>query len=327
MSDVPVVTPNGKVIVAGGYHAESGIFFTCTEDEARAIVPDDLSEAAVRDAYLFLADELFVDVALHDRTQGMAALVACLLTGMSHPVLPEKPVFCVKAPQRGSGKTTLVNMIVRPITRRSAAAASWSVNEEERRKAFFAVAREGHGILMIDNIPRGTVIRDATIERFATSAEVRDRVLGESRTEAVRSPVVVLTGNALQMGGDSGSRTLTIELTAERPDPENREFKHPDILGWCDRNRDPDPEGGAHHPARQPDAAEPRRPGSRPGSRRGSCWSARRSSTRPGWPACRLGWSTCSPRARARTTPSACWPSCWACCCRHSPTGNSRSRR
>ena len=154
---------------------------------------------------------------------------------MSHPVLPEKPVFCVKAPQRGSGKTTLVNMIVRPITRRSAAAASWSVNEEERRKAFFAVAREGHGILMIDNIPRGTVIRDATIERFATSAEVRDRVLGESRTEAVRSPVVVLTGNALQMGGDSGSRTLTIELTAERPDPENRAFKHPDILGWCDR--------------------------------------------------------------------------------------------
>jgi hypothetical protein len=107
---------------------------------------------------------------LHDPTKGMAALVACLLTAMSHPVLPEKPVYCVKAPQRGSGKTTLVNMIVRPITRRSAVAASWSVNEEERRKAFFAVAREGHGILMIDNIPRGTVIRDATIERFATSA-------------------------------------------------------------------------------------------------------------------------------------------------------------
>ena len=237
VSDVPVVTPNGKVIVAGGYHAESGIYFTCSEEEARAILPDDLSEDAVRSAYLFLANELFVDAALHNRHRGMAALVALLLTGMSHPVLPEKPVFRITAPQRGSGKTTLVNMIVRPIARRSAVAASWSVSEEERRKAFFAVAREGHGILMIDNIPRGTVIRDATIERFATSAEVRDRVLGESRTEAVRSPVVVLTGNALQMGGDSGSRTLTVELTADRPDPENREFKHPDILGWCDRNR------------------------------------------------------------------------------------------
>ena len=45
-------------------HAESGIYFTCTEDEARAVVPDDLSDAAVREAYLFLADELFVDVAL-----------------------------------------------------------------------------------------------------------------------------------------------------------------------------------------------------------------------------------------------------------------------
>jgi hypothetical protein len=237
VSDVPVVTPNGRVIVAGGFHPESGIFFTCSEDEAQAILPADLTPAAVREAYLFLAQELFVDVALQDRTQGMAALVACLLTAMSHPVLPEKPVFRITAPQRGSGKTTVINMIVRPITRRSAAAASWSVNEEERRKALFAVAREGHGILMIDNIPRGTVIRDATIERFATSAEVRDRVLGESRTEAVRSPVVVLTGNALQMGGDSGSRTLTVELTADRPDPENRPFKHPDILGWCDRNR------------------------------------------------------------------------------------------
>lgn len=237
VSDVPVVTPNGKVIVAGGFHPESGIFFTCTEEEARTILPEDLSDEAVRDAYLYLAGELFVDVALSDRAKGMAALVSCLLTIMSHSVLPEKPVFRITAPQRGSGKTTVVNMIVRPITRRSAAAASWSVNEEERRKSFFAVAREGHGILMIDNIPRGTVIRDATIERFATSAEVRDRVLGESRTEAVRSPVVVLTGNALQMGGDSGSRTLTIELTADRPDPENRNFKHPDILGWCDRNR------------------------------------------------------------------------------------------
>ena len=52
-----------------------------------------LSPAAVRKAYLFLADELFFDVAVADRTHGMAALVACLLTGMSHPVLPEKPVF------------------------------------------------------------------------------------------------------------------------------------------------------------------------------------------------------------------------------------------
>ena len=80
-----MVTPNGKVIVAGGYHAESGIFFTCSEDEARAIVPDDLSEAAVRDAYLFLAQELFVDVALHDRTEGMAALVALPADGHEPP--------------------------------------------------------------------------------------------------------------------------------------------------------------------------------------------------------------------------------------------------
>jgi hypothetical protein len=237
VSDVPVVLPNGRMIVAGGYHADSGIYFTCAEEEARALVPDDLGGEAVRDAYLFLAEELFADVAFHDRLLGTAALVALLLTGISHPILPEKPLFLINAPQRGSGKTTTVNLVTRSLTRRSAAACAWSVNEEERRKALFAVAREGHGILLVDNIPRGTVIRDATIERFSTSAEVRDRVLGESRTEAVRSPVIVLTGNALQLGGDGASRTLQIELTADRPDPENREFRHPDIMAWVDRNR------------------------------------------------------------------------------------------
>jgi hypothetical protein len=69
----------------------------------------------VRNAYLFLANELFVDVAFQHRAQGLAGLTAFLLTGISHPVLPEKPVVTVKAPQRGSGKTTLVNMVVRPI--------------------------------------------------------------------------------------------------------------------------------------------------------------------------------------------------------------------
>ena len=237
ISDVPVVAPNGKAIVASGYHSESGIYFTCSEEEARALIPDDTDEEAVRKAYLFLAQELFADVSLADPPSGIAALTALLLTGISHPVLPEKPVFPITAPQRGAGKTTVVNMIVRTLTRRSAAAVSWSGNEEERRKAFFAVAREGHGLMMIDNIPRGTTIRDATLERFATSAEVCDRVLGESRTETVRTPVVALTGNALKMGGDSGSRAMTIELVADRPDPENREFQRPDILGWCDRNR------------------------------------------------------------------------------------------
>lgn len=237
VTDVPLVMPNGEAIVGSGYHAGCATFFTCSEAEAQAVLPGDLSDDAVRTAYHLLAGEMFADVALQDRAEGMAGLVALLLTSISHPVLAEKPIYVVKAAQRGSGKTTVVAMVVRVITRRSPAAASWSVNEEERRKTLFAVAREGHAILLLDNIPRGATIRDATIERFATSAEIRDRVLGESRTEAVRSPVVVLTGNALQMGGDAGSRTITIELTADRPDPENRPFKHPDILAWIDRNR------------------------------------------------------------------------------------------
>jgi hypothetical protein len=70
---------------------------------------------------------------------------------------------------------------------------------------------------MIDNIPRSTVIRDATIERFSTSGRVHDGVGRAAPSRALaRYPCSPVTRCRW---GDGGGRTLTIGLTAERPDP------------------------------------------------------------------------------------------------------------
>src|SRR5262249_3414236 len=37
--------------------------------------------------------------------------------------------------------------------------------------------------------------------------------------------------------GDLASRSLRVELTADRHDPENRQFRHPHPLEWTDANR------------------------------------------------------------------------------------------
>jgi hypothetical protein len=44
--------------------------------------------------------------------------------------------------------------------------------------------------------------------------------------------IQTFTGNCVRCKGDLASRNLTVLITTERPDPENREFKHPDPLGW-----------------------------------------------------------------------------------------------
>lgn len=65
-----------------------------------------------------------------------------------------------------------------------------------------------------------------------------DRVLGvsESRTDPANA-IQVFNGNNISPRGDLASRSPSIRLIVNRPDPENREFKHQDPIGWTEANR------------------------------------------------------------------------------------------
>ena len=59
-----------------------------------------------------------------------------------------------------------------------------------------------------------------------------DRVLGTSENQTVPSTTVVcFTGNNIGPHGDMCSRSLTVSLRVDRPDPENRGFAHADPIG------------------------------------------------------------------------------------------------
>ncbi len=89
-----------------------------------------------------------------------------------------------------------------------------------------------------DNISRGSAISCPHIEAALTASEISDRVLGISRVETVPSTTVqIFTGNSIAPRGDMASRSLMLALNVDRPDPENRTFKHPDPLVWTQANR------------------------------------------------------------------------------------------
>ena len=236
INTAPLVSMSGNVIDGVGLDRNTGLVHRI-DSLLRACLPTDPpAEQDVRDAVTFLFDEWLVDVALDPIGKSMAVMLA--MTLIERALLPERPAFYVTAGQRGGGKTTLVNMITLATLGRPAAAAGWSDNPEERKKALFSYLRQGVACLAWDNIARGSAISCPHIEAALTATEISDRVLGVSRVETVPSTTIqIFTGNSITPRGDMASRSLMLALNVNRPDPENREFAHTDPLAWTQANR------------------------------------------------------------------------------------------
>jgi hypothetical protein len=232
---LPIVLADGNLLAPDGLDRERGIIFNIPE-ELRKIIPKDCTRAAVRKAMQFLCDEWLCDVAAD--YIGKCILIAAALTLIERSLLPDRPVFFVTAGRRGNGKTTTLIMLIMAVTGLRPAAAAWSTNEEERRKALFSYFLYGASYVLWDNIARGTEVSCAHIERSCTSAFYSDRKLGVSETVATAASAIHLfTGNNISPCGDLASRSLTIRLRVDRSDPENRTFRHPDPVSWTEDHR------------------------------------------------------------------------------------------
>ena len=165
-------------------------------------------------------------------------MIALALTIVERVLLPARPLFFVTAGLRGGGKTTVLMMIALAVTGIKAAAAAWAADPSERKKALFSYLLEALPFLVWDNIPRGTMIACPHLERASTSETYSDRVLGETKT--LIAPAYTIhgfTGNNIGPKADQASRSLEARLSTDRTDPKNREFKHPDPIGWTQDHR------------------------------------------------------------------------------------------
>lgn len=234
---MPLVLPDGSLLAPRGLDRARKLVFRIGPNLINHLPPAEMcSERAVREAMRFLLHEWLVDVAT-DFT-GKCVLIAAALTIIERALLPERPAFFVTAGHRGGGKTTTTIMLALATTGRKPPAAAWSSNEEERRKALFAYLSEGLPTLCWDNIPRGATLSCPSIEKALTNESYSDRVLGHSVTQTVPATTVMFfTGNNVEPRGDLASRSLTIRLTVDRPDPENRSVQHADPIDWTMANR------------------------------------------------------------------------------------------
>jgi hypothetical protein len=233
----PMVAMGGQLISGVGLDASSKIIYRI-DPRLLACLPtdDDLVEDNVKEQLRWLLNEWLVDVSAG--TPDKLTMVSNAITKVQRVLLPERPAFFFTAYQRGGGKTTTIRMINAAVFGRQTAAAAWSDSEEERRKALFSYLLQSVATICWDNIPRGSQVTSAAIEKALTISETSDRILGVNKYAAPRTSTVMdFTGNAIAPKGDMASRSLIISILVSRPDPENRSFRHPDIIGWTLQNR------------------------------------------------------------------------------------------
>jgi hypothetical protein len=109
INTAPIISQSGTVIEGAGLDRSTGIVHRI-DPLLRACLPGrPPTEQDVREALEFLLRKWLVDVALDD--VGKCVTIMAALTLIERPLLQERPAFFVVAPQRGGGKTTLVNMI------------------------------------------------------------------------------------------------------------------------------------------------------------------------------------------------------------------------
>ena len=184
IATLPIVLADGGLLAPDGLDRLRGILFIIQE-ELRAVIRS--ARTAPRSGES--GDGVPVRrmaVRRHHRLRRQGDIIAAALTFIERSLLPDRPGFFVTAGRRGNGKTTTIIMLIMAVTGLRPAAAAWSTNEEERRKALMSYFLYGVPYILWDNIARGTKISCPHIEKSCTSAYYADRKLGVSEMVAPR---------------------------------------------------------------------------------------------------------------------------------------------
>ena len=239
--EVPTLRPNGSVLSAPGYDPETMLFFAPPADAgATPKVPAAPTGEDVL-AAVALLEELTCDFPFTSEAD-RANFVGLLLTPFVRPAIDGcVPLAIIDAPQAGTGKSLLAEVVALLGTGRKAALLAAPRDDDEMRKRLTAILRAGTTFVVFDNVE--VPLEFPSLALALTAHVWQDRVLGMSDNVILPQRATwAVTGNNVTLRGDMPRRTYVIHLDAEQARPWLRNtdaFRHPDLLKWVSANRGP----------------------------------------------------------------------------------------
>lgn len=230
----PVPLADGTLVQESGYHAASGLFLP--EAMGVPIVPDQPDAQQVKKALSFILNMFLADfpwISPSDKANAVAVLLTPLLREIVCDVFPF--VF-ITAPERGSGKTLLaelVNIIYNP----GADLRILPADEKEIEKTITSALRGASPVIVFDNVTQ--TIKSPALAALLTMRNWTARILGGSRDGTYPNDRLwMCTGTNVSLGGDYAQRSVRIAMDYGKPDPDLRTgFKIPDIKEWTREHR------------------------------------------------------------------------------------------
>jgi hypothetical protein len=229
--EAPILRPDGSIVMKPGYDQKTGLYYCPAPDFNMEWVPDNPSKYQ-RTKAIELLREVFQDFPFKD-TASLANMLALLITPLIRPAIDGcVPLALTNAPQAGTGKSMLGNIVALIATGRKPSMMPYSQESEEMRKKITSSLRENANVIMMDNIT--TEVNSEVLASALTTTSWGDRLLGKN--EMLRLPqraTWIANGNNLQIGGDLPRRCFPIDLDAEASQPWKRtDFLHPDLEQW-----------------------------------------------------------------------------------------------
>lgn len=230
----PVLRPDGSVLDRPGYDPETGLLYepstTYPPCPARPTRDD-----AVRACEQLL--EVVCDFPFEHPYHRSAWLAALLTPPARFAFEGPSPFNLADANIRGAGKGLLWDTVACIDAGRELARVPYTRDDDEMRKTITALALGGERLVLLDNL--SGLVGGPSLDAALTSSEWQGRILG--RSSQPRLPLLATwfgTGNNVQLGADMARRTCHVRLLSHVEKPEDRDdFRHPDLLGWCRKER------------------------------------------------------------------------------------------
>lgn len=234
--EAPALRADGTVLTEPGYDMTTRLLYVPVRGLHIPAIPEKPTKPQVA-AALDAVEEIIGGFPFVDEASKANTLATMLISVMRPAIKGKTPLALIDAPQMGTGKGLLTEVIGLIATGRDSAMMSAPREEEEWRKRITATLLTGASVIIIDNVERE--LDSAALASVLTAREWSDRVLGLSKmvTLPVRAAWIA-NGNNIKVGGDIARRCYSARLDAKTARPWMRTgFKHPDLLQWVSENR------------------------------------------------------------------------------------------
>lgn len=234
--ETPFLRLDGTVCTRPGYDKATYLFYAPAPGLRLPEIPEAPMVDDV-DVMLDLIDSAIGDFPFVDAAS-KANAIASMLTPVVRPAINSPtPLALYDAPQAGTGKTLLAEVVAMIATGRAAETFSAPTDPEEWRKKITTALASGTGVVVIDNV-NYRLDSDALCSAI-TATTISDRVF---RTfDRIVLPVKcawIATGNNMQLGGDMPRRCYWIRLDAKQSKPFQRTgFRHDNLRTWVTEHR------------------------------------------------------------------------------------------